>query len=171
MGSLMTSLNASPGPFDGLPDFKPLPDDMAPQMKAALLALRNALTEPPQLGDQWPFANSPRPQAALDARARGRPPKVAPNQVVRLARLVRLGDSISAAAKKAGLSRRAAQRILSGQCGIAHQPAVTAAGVELPLWQKSSGCADGVQKAQKPPRRPDQTRGATGVAKPLPEAL
>lgn len=159
----MTDPKVALGPFDGLPAFQPLPDSMAPNMKAALVELRKALTDPPSLGGQWPFANPPRLQAALAAQAKGRPPKVQPNQVVRLHRFVRLGDSISVACKKAGLSRQTAQRILSGQCGIAHHAAVSAAGVDLPPWHKAPGCPDGAQKAAKGLSAADQAQGATCV--------
>lgn len=123
----MTHPQARPGPFDGLPAFEPLADNLPPQMKSALVELRKALTDPPSLGDKFPFV------MPASAKAKpGRPTTVQPNQVVRLARFVRLGDSLPVAAKKAGLGRTYAQTILAGQAPIAHHHAVVAAGVELP---------------------------------------
>lgn len=129
MQSLNQDGTQQPGPLAGLPDFKPLSDDMAPLMKAAVLDLRKALTEPPSLGDKFPFVMPP--QAAQAGP--GRPSAVKPHQVVRLVRFIRLGDSLTQAARKARLSRSTARDILSGRRAIAHHPAVVAAGVELPV--------------------------------------
>lgn len=131
----MTDPKANPGPFNGLPDFKPLADDLPPQMKAALVDLRKALTDPPSLGEKFPFVMPAQP---APSKAAGRPTTTQPNQVVRLARFIRLGDSIQVAAGKAGLKTSTARDILKGQCAIAHHPAVVAAGVELPAWARGN---------------------------------
>lgn len=159
------------GPFDGLPAFKPLPANLPQQMASALVELRNALTDPPSMGGQWPFANPPRLQHALDTEAKargGRPVKTQPNQVVRLVRFVRLGDSITAAAKKAGLKRSYAQRILAGQAAIAHHPAVTAAGVELPAMRQPLIRHKPATNPAKPPGAPQTT--PAGVDAPSPHS-
>jgi hypothetical protein len=113
----------------------PLPDDLPPGVAAAFTGLQAALSSPPCLGDQWPFANPPAVQAAIDAEKqprKGRPSTVKPNQVVRLVRFVRLGYSVTSAASKAGLRRGTAINILNGRHSMAHHPAVQAAGVDLP---------------------------------------
>lgn len=156
----MTDPKMAPGPFDGLPDFQPLPGNLPPLMASALVTLRKALTDPPSMGDQWPFANPPGLQAALDAQSKargGRPVKTQPNQVVRLVRFVRIGDSVKTAAQKAGLSKTTALRILAGQAEIAHHPAVTAAGVDLPARQKQ-------QRGPKPSPKPAKPRQAHQTA-------
>jgi transposase len=113
-------------------------------MALAVAELKRALEGPPTLADKWPFANPPGLQASLDAekaRTGGRPSAVQPHQVVRLARFVRLGDSVAKAAAKVGLKRSTAQNILAGQHRVAHHPAVTATGLYLPPLKKKGGAA------------------------------
>lgn len=114
---------------------QPLP----PMMALAVAELKKALTEPPRLGDSWPFADPPAVLAARQRRqAQGRPSAVKPHQVVRLVRFVKLGDSVRKAASKVALPDRTARRILSGQHVMAHHPAVVAAGVYLPTLKGSA---------------------------------
>jgi hypothetical protein len=128
------------------PPVAPPTAGLPPQLAQASAQLAAALASPPSLGDQWPFANPPAVQAAIQAQAGaaaagGRPTQVQPHQVVRLARFVRLGDSKRAAAKKAGVTENTARRILAGQHPVAHHPAVTATGLYLPPLKKK-GCAE-----------------------------
>ena len=94
----MSDTQVHPGPFDGLPAFEPLADNLPPQMKSALVELRKALTEPPSLGDKFPFVMpataGPRPQA-------GRPSTAQPMQVVMLVRFLKLGWTLTAACARA----------------------------------------------------------------------
>lgn len=109
---------------------------LPPMMALAVAELKKALTEPPQLGDSWPFADPPAVVAARQRQqAEGRPTDVKPHQVVRLVRFVKLGHSKRQAALKAGLKWATARRILSGQHVMAHHPAVTLAGVYLPPFK------------------------------------
>ncbi len=113
----------------------PSTEGLPPQMALASAQLAAALASPPSMADKWPFADPPAVVAAREARAAGkggRPSGIQPNQVVRLIRFVKLGDSMTEAARKAGLTHQQASRVLSGQAEVAHHPAVTAAGVFLP---------------------------------------
>jgi hypothetical protein len=128
------------------------------QVALAAAALTKALHE--QAGPPtWPVVNTPGIQAQVDAAAakRGRPAAVQPHQVVRLARFVRLGDSLRVAAKKAGLKLSTAHRVLSGQHEVAHHPAVTATGLSLPPL-------DAFQKRSTNRQRLDTAAQATHVA-------
>jgi len=164
LGAAVAALPAhQPGPRPA-PSFGPGPTPaqlaaLPPGLAAASRALGAALAAPPG-PPTWPVVNTPGIQAMLDqdAAKRGRPSAIQPHQVVRLVRFVKLGQSISAAAAKAGLKRSTAQRVLSGQCEVAHDPAVTAAGVYLPAREP----------AQNPPKtrqRPERDRRA-GVGAP-----
>lgn len=157
----MTDPKAQLGPLDGLPAFQPLADDLPPQMKAALVELRKALTDPPELGDKFPFAmpSDRKPHQA----GPGRPTSTQPHQVVRLCRFVRLGDSVRIAAGKAGLKESTARDILSGQCAVAHHPAVAAAGVELPAWERGKRHGNPKQ-AQQAPNAPSAGVGTPPAA-------
>lgn len=136
---------------------------LPPLLAQASAELAHALASPPSLADKWPFADPPGVAAARAAREAadkakgGRPSGVQPHQVVRLVRFVKLGDSMSAAAKKAGLSKQAASRVLSGQVEVAHHPAVTAAGVSLPPLMAS-------ETRPKPRQDPERVAQATTPA-------
>lgn len=113
---------------------------LPPMMALAVAQLKKALTEPPRLGDSWPFADPPAVTAARQRlQAEGRHTDVKPHQVVRLVRFVKLGHSKRQAALKAGLKWATACRILSGQHVMAHHTAVTAAGVYLPALKPGLG--------------------------------
>jgi Ner family transcriptional regulator len=151
----------APSPADPFGDLPPSPptEGLPPALAAASAALSAALHSPPGPAS-WPVVNTPALQAMLDREAAkgGRPSAVKPHQVVRLARFVRLGDTLTEAAAKAGLKRSTAQRVLSGQHEMAHHQAVTATGLSFP----------GRNAAQNPPKtstRRDQAQAATHVAK------
>lgn len=159
-----------PGPRMA-PSFGPGPTTaqlaaLPPALAAASVELGRVLAAPAQPAT-WPVANTPAIQAMLDAKAAaararcGRPTTVQPNQVVRLVRYVGQGMAVPAAAAKSGLKRTTAQRVLSGQCEIAHHPAVTAAGVFLPPLK----AAQNPPKTRQRPERPAlATTPATSVA-------
>jgi hypothetical protein len=143
-------------------DAAPLP----PMMAIAIEELKRALADPPvDLSGQWPFKD---PQWLIDQRAgkrpAGRPSAIAPHQVVRLVRFVKLGHSVAKAAARAGLKERTARRILAGQAAIAHHPAVEAAGVWLPRPGEIAA------KSSNAPTSPAGERPATPLAKTAPRA-
>lgn len=157
-----TTSESQRGPFDGLPAFKPLPADLPPNLASALIALRAALTEPPSLGDQWPFADPPLVRAAAQKARGGRPRKVQPHQAVMLARFVRLGDGVEAAATRAGLTKQTAYRILKGDHWTATDPAVLASGVQFPLSEPVNPFSKPVTNPEKAP--PSDLAGAAAPA-------
>lgn len=110
----------------------PLPANLPPLLAQASARLAEALAAPAKPLDGWPFVNPPRVDAYIKQQKAGRPSDVQPNQVVRLARYVRLGRSVPEAAEKAGLPERTARRILAGDHSIVKHPAVLATGVNLP---------------------------------------
>lgn len=165
----MSDPQARPGPFDGLPAFAPLADDLPPQMKAALLDLRKALTEPPSMGDQFPFALPPALQSLLDPtppaaepRSPGRPAQFKPAHAVQLVRWVEQGSSVRAAAKRAGIPQSTARLILKGQCSAANRRAITGAGYLLPATPSKTP-----RKNAQEPRGARET-GSAGVDAPPP---
>lgn len=112
----------------------PIPADMPPALAAAFVNLQAALDGPPCLGDQWPFANPPAVQAAIDAqRKRGRPPLVGSHQVIVVARFFRLGKGVAEAARRAKISERTARDIVRGIHPACKLPAVQVAGIEFPV--------------------------------------
>lgn len=135
------------------PAFAPVPGTLPPLIAGALVDLRHVLRNPPNLANKWPFANPPAVQTAIDTRKRasGRPGVVQPNQVVRLARFVKLGYSVTEAAAKAGLNRSTAQNILAGRLKVCHAPAVSLAGYSFPPMQKRSKCSHPVLNSAKHP--------------------
>ena len=138
-------------PLDGLP----------PMMALALAELRKALDEPAG-PPTWPVVNTPAIQAMIDREQAkpGRPSDIKPHQVVRLVRFVKLGDRLTVAAKKAGMTHQAASKVLSGQVLIAHHPAVTAAGVFLPARKPRLN-------SPKPPSRAERhPEGSTSAPRP-----
>lgn len=146
------------------------PAGLPPLLAAAGQQLARSIASPPSLGNQWPFADPPR---LREARERGRPATVKPHQVVRLARFVKLGDSVRFAATKAGLPESTARRVLSGQHSVAHHPAVTAAGVHLPPARPRSGAPKTAPRPQIAPLGASPSEGgvsSTPAASGGPEA-
>lgn len=171
LAALRTAVEAlppyQPGPRPA-PEFGPGPTAaqlaaLPPGLADASRALGAALAAPAG-APTWPVVNTPGIQAQLDAKSprAGRPNLLRPHQVVRLVRFVELGDPIRVAASKAGMSKSVAARVLSGQHDVAHDPAVTAAGVFLPARKVSLNRA-------KPPSRPERTLGEGVGTPPAPQ--
>lgn len=154
--------------FEGLPSMPPVPADLPPNMQSALRELQKALTEPPSLGGEWPFADPPAVQAARAARRAGpgRPGSVAPHQVVMVARFLRLGYSYAEAGERAKVSKATARHIASGQLSVCQHPAVSAAGVTFPVQRgKRIAPASDKNRAELPQRlveRANREEAASG---------
>lgn len=156
---------ASPRPVPPAPNFltsvavmPPLAADLPANTRAALLDLQHALTEPASLGDKWPFADPPAVQAANAARRSGpgRPGSVQPNQVVMVARFLRLGFSYAEAGARAKVSKATACHIALGRLSVCQHPAVAAAGVTFPVRRGTP---------VSPQRRKNRTEMPSGPAK------
>lgn len=139
---------------------------LPPMMALACAELARALREPPNLANKWPFADPPGLVASRAARQAaekakgGRPSGVQPNQVVRMVRHIRQGDSRRQAAARVGLTWSTASDILAGRHDIVRHPAVTLAGVSLPDPSLGTTGRKPAENPETPPSRPDQAAAA-----------